>query len=402
VDQEYQKTVSNFGIDVKSLPRDRTADLIKSRSICTQLTAGLDHWARVKWAMKPQDKGWKTLVELAALADDDPVRNKVRDALIHEKNLGDLDDLVDPKQLARLPAPTLVLLADLLVRRGKLSEAVALLEQAEHGHSGDFRVNYQLASYYARLKPPQLQQAARFYKAAQQIRKDSPGVHFQLGRALVENGEFEAAGRALEKAREMSPRDSSWAVVVEERVVTACQRLVEIDLRLRRIRDGKAKDGDLPANANERIDFAQVCTRKQWYAAAAQYYLDAFEDQGPAAERLKQKHLHTAACIAVLASTGQGKDEAALEVEKRQVWHGQARQWLRSLMTRWDKELAQAKGNREERARLWWQLGQWWDDYRLEAVRVPAKLQQLPETERDEWLKLGQEIGHRAGKRPPR
>src|SRR5262249_51713200 len=91
------------------------------------------------------------------------------------------------------PPTTLVLLGKALHSRGASAQAATLLRQAQRRYPGDFWVNHELASCLHQMRPPQLDDAIRFYTAALALNSKSPGVSYNLGLALQHQGKVEEA-----------------------------------------------------------------------------------------------------------------------------------------------------------------------------------------------------------------
>src|SRR5262249_23583431 len=130
------------------------------------------------------------------LADPDPWRNRFRAA----KDGQTLKTLAGDVGIARLPAPTLVLLGNALAEAGDLPAAAKLLRQGQQLYPGDFWINHQLAFHLSDLKPPDREGASRFYTAALALRSKSPGVHLTLGNALKARGNLDGAIKEYEEA----------------------------------------------------------------------------------------------------------------------------------------------------------------------------------------------------------
>jgi serine/threonine-protein kinase len=201
----YQEAFRLYGIPVQQMPVAEAAEQLRARSIRGELAAALDDWA----ALKKEARDRKHLQELAIAVDDDRRRNEIRHALAHN-DLKALKRLSTPDQKAVLPAATVVLLARALEAKKAVAEAEALLRRARQEHSQDFWINYRLGYFFNTIcKPPQLEEAIRFYTAAVAVRSDSPAAHLSLGVALLRRGRLDEALGAFEKAVRLQP-DSSY------------------------------------------------------------------------------------------------------------------------------------------------------------------------------------------------
>jgi eukaryotic-like serine/threonine-protein kinase len=203
---DYARAFRELGIDVDRLDPAEAAARVRARMIRAELLAFLDQWVRVRRDRRFVAKDWRPLLAVSRAADPDPVRNRVRDAW-EGGDRGALLRLAADASVPELPPPTLLLLADSLVRHGAAAEAAALLRQAQRRAPGDFWINYNLGSL---LKTSEPAEAVRFLTAAAALRPDSPGVHNTLGIALRAKGDLPAALAAYRKAVELGPA-MAWA-----------------------------------------------------------------------------------------------------------------------------------------------------------------------------------------------
>src|SRR5262249_25953477 len=120
-----------------------------------------------------------------------------------------LKELAAAEQTANLPPSTLVLLGTALLETGAGEQAVVLLRQAQRRHPGDFWINFQLAHCLAERKPPQWEEAIRFYTAALALRPQSPVMHVNVGVALSNKGQLE---EAIAECRQAIRLDKDFAL----------------------------------------------------------------------------------------------------------------------------------------------------------------------------------------------
>src|SRR5262249_39255032 len=95
------------------------------------------------------------------------------------------------------------LFAGILFHMGGADAAVALLEEGQRRHPGDFWLNHRLAFLLSELKPPRTADAIGYYRAALALRPDSPGVYVNLGNALESARQWPEAIAAFRKAVEL-------------------------------------------------------------------------------------------------------------------------------------------------------------------------------------------------------
>jgi tetratricopeptide (TPR) repeat protein len=205
-DALYAKAFLDYGIDPDKLQPEDAAERIRARPIRTPLATALDRWARVRRLTRgANDNSWKCLLAVSRLADPDPWRNQLRDALETGDRLA-LEKLAGEENVADHPAISLVLLARALSGSGGQRESLALLHKAREAYPGDFWINHDLGYYsFDRLKSPQWANAARFLTAAQAIRPQSPGANVNLGFVLRRHGDLEGAMAAYRRAIQLKP-----------------------------------------------------------------------------------------------------------------------------------------------------------------------------------------------------
>jgi serine/threonine-protein kinase len=217
---EYRLVFREYGIDVEKRPPAEVAARVRQSAIRVLLAAALDDWARLK--SDPEER--QRFFEMARLADPgDSLRDRVRAALAG-KNRKALLELAHHADVAQLPAATLHLLASGLRRAGETAEAVALLWQARRRHPADFWINHNLALYLWDLSSPNQDKAIGFYRAALALRPQSPGVHVNLGAALLDLGSLDDALAAFNKAIELQ-KDYAEAYVARAAALLRLNRL---------------------------------------------------------------------------------------------------------------------------------------------------------------------------------
>ena len=165
------------------------------------------------------------------------------------------------------------------------------------------------------------------------------------------------------------------------------QHLLELDRKLTACLAGK----DRPNSPRQAADLATFCGRyRERYHAAARFSAKAFRDDPSLADDLQAAHRYTAACWAVLAAAGQGRDAAALAAaERTELWR-QARAWLRADLDAWRRRLTD--GNPRDRADADAAVHHWQRDPDLSSVRHPWSLLRLPAEERRHWQKLWADV----------
>jgi serine/threonine protein kinase/tetratricopeptide (TPR) repeat protein len=223
-----------------------------------------------------------------------------------------------------------------------------------------------------------LDEAIAEYQKAIDFQPDYAEAHCNLGHVLRRQGDFAKALEELRLGHRLGSKNSAqW--------VRDCERLLELDGRLPDFLAGKVT----PASADERIELAQLCYYKQMHRAGARFYGDAFAVAPKLAGGLNS-YRYKAACTAALAGCGQGKDADKLDEKEKARLRGQALGWLRAELEAMGRLLD--KGTDKTRATAANLLWHWQVDPDLAGVRGPEALARLPETERQAWQKLWEDV----------
>jgi tetratricopeptide (TPR) repeat protein len=205
-DEEYQETFLQYGINLEKMSVEQAAAQIRGRSIQAELAAALDDWSLVLILNKPRSPvSWERPIEVAIAADADLRRKQIRQALL-TSDLKLVRETITAANLADLPAPTVELLAIAVARLANMADAVALLRRLQVHHPNDFWINTDLAMLlHLGLKPPQLDEAIGYYKAALALRSQDAGAYQLLGEALIDKGAFDEAITTFHQAIRLKP-----------------------------------------------------------------------------------------------------------------------------------------------------------------------------------------------------
>jgi tetratricopeptide (TPR) repeat protein len=205
-DPEFAQAFRDYGIDVEALDVDQAAAAIRARPIWLELVLALDDWAVARRNRQPDANHQRHLLAVARAADDDHLRNQLRQALEQQPiDRPALERLAASDEVGELPVPTLVLLDWSLRAVGAVDAALRVLEQAVQRYPSNFWVNQDLARCLETVRPPRWQEALRFYMAARALRPQSPGVRLNLGVALADSGDLKGAVVAFEEAMHLKP-----------------------------------------------------------------------------------------------------------------------------------------------------------------------------------------------------
>jgi tetratricopeptide (TPR) repeat protein len=202
----YGEAFRALGLDVAALSPEEAAEGIRRSTVAVELAAALDSWAVLRRRVRgPDDSMWRELLRLARAVDPDAWRGQVREALTRWDAPG-LAELVKPAEVVHLLPPTLYAVVRVFEGSDENVRIEALLREAQRQHPSDFWTNHDLAFFFHRQsRPPQDDEAIRFFTAALVLRPRSPGVHLNLGNALNAKGRVDEAVAAFREALRLKP-----------------------------------------------------------------------------------------------------------------------------------------------------------------------------------------------------
>jgi serine/threonine-protein kinase len=228
-------------------------------------------------------------------------------------------------------------------------------------------------------------EAEAAFRRATDLKPDFDLAHHNLGVALLRQARFDESAAALQRGADLLPVGHPRREQARQ-LQQQCQRYLALDARLPALLRGAEK----PADAAERVEFAQLCLLKKLYAAAARFYADAFTADPKLAEAVPNGNRYHAARAAALAGCGQGQDAGGLDDPGRARWRRQALEWLRQDLAWWGKALD--SGNTQTGAEVRWRLQYWQTDGDLAGLREAGALGGLPPGERKECVALWDEV----------
>jgi serine/threonine-protein kinase len=273
-DAAYATAFRAAEMDLDALEPGELARRLRRRreAVAIELSAFLDDWSAVRREARRPVSAWRKPLEAARLADPDPYRDRLREALLAEdrrREAGALKALAAAPEAADQPAPTAVLLGRALADNDQAEAAVALLRPAAVRHPGDVWVNHTLAGALAKLRPPAREEAVRYYTAARVLRPETAHELAHLLERMGRGGEAEAVFRDLAERRPENPRH------------LAC---------LGRLLTDRGRSGDAAPVLDRAVAAARAAIRLQPHDAAVHYQLgNALNGQGKVDEA-------TAAC----------------------------------------------------------------------------------------------------------
>jgi tetratricopeptide (TPR) repeat protein len=209
--EAYRQAFAAYGVDRQAQSPAEAAAGIRASPIREHLLAALYDWTfRVQAGPSTSEKRW--CADVLRAADADPWRTQLREALgskdgraLERLATQLLERLAAGSEADSPPPITLILVGDALGKRGAVKQAVSVLRAGQQLHPAVFWLNHELARWLDRDKPPQREEAIRFYTAASVLRPRSPGVWNNLGTELRNQGKREEAAAALRRAIELKP-----------------------------------------------------------------------------------------------------------------------------------------------------------------------------------------------------
>ena len=191
-DAAHTKVFREFGVDVDRLDPAEAGRIFRNRSRPQEFAFRLDAWALIRKAAARKvglvDESWQRLIVAAQNTDDDPWRNSLR-SLIGRADHPSVRRLAsDEIELARQPARSLYLLAEVLEdSRGwqgysqpYLTESIEILKRAWRLNPNDYQICKKL-SYESKNQLDKV----RFATAAVSAAPNSPAQREALAETLM-------------------------------------------------------------------------------------------------------------------------------------------------------------------------------------------------------------------------
>jgi tetratricopeptide (TPR) repeat protein len=224
------------------------------------------------------------------------------------------------------------------------------------------------------------------YQKAVALDPNLAAVHCSLGRLLMVDDQLPAALEHLKIGHKLGSQQPDWSQP-SDLWVEQCEMLLALDRKWTAIQKGEAQ----PSGPSERLALAELCLGyKKQYVAAAKLYAEAFAAAPDLATDPTKARRYHAACAAVLAAAGQGKDAAALDAPARAKLRLQALAWLKAEL-----ELCRHQADAGQPAAVEAvskNLSRWQGNPALASVRDEKALSVLPEAERKQWQSFWVEV----------
>jgi serine/threonine-protein kinase len=203
----YSTEFHEVGIDPDVLTAEEAGARIRSHKagVVQALIAALDTWAAVRRERRSDAAGARRLAAAARIADPDPWRDRLREALDRpagKDRLAALRELARTARMGELDAVTLDLLGATLFEAGDAPAAKVLLSGAQRLHPRDVWLNYDLARCLEKLG--KREEAIRYYTAARALR---PETAHELAHALEEQGEPDEAIAVFRDLAALRPKN---------------------------------------------------------------------------------------------------------------------------------------------------------------------------------------------------
>jgi serine/threonine-protein kinase len=267
--------------------------------------------------------------------------------------------------------------------QGRHKEAEAAYREAIHLKPNYPQVYYNLGNMVR--DQGRVKEAEAAYREAIRLKPDIPEAHCNLGHLLRRQGRFAEALEALRRGHALGNKAPNWRYPSAD-WVRHCERLVVLERDLPAVLQSKKQ----PANATERLEFADLCQHLRRHSAATRFYADAFAADPKLAAEQQGQHRYKAVRSAALAVAGKAEDAKELAVEEW-VWLQQrAHDWLRADLTTYSGLVE--KANPATRQSVQQRLAQWQSDPDLLAVRDQAWLAAMPEADCAQWQQLWADI----------
>ena len=212
VDRAYQDEFHRHGLDFETLDVGAAAQRIHNSPIMQALVAALDDWFQVTQYRQSKDEkflsGKTELLQIARLADPDPWRDRLRDA-IQRDDEATLVKLAAEKEVVTQTAATVLHLARALGRQGQVAQALRILRQTQQQQPSDFWINSELAARLITVNGEDMpDESVGFQRTAVALRPDCAGAYLALGTLLHWQRKNAEAGAAFREAINLQPKYS--------------------------------------------------------------------------------------------------------------------------------------------------------------------------------------------------
>jgi tetratricopeptide (TPR) repeat protein len=223
------------------------------------------------------------------------------------------------------------------------------------------------------------------WREAIRLKPDLAEAHSNLGQALREEGRYAESLAELRVGHELGSKRPDWRYPSVAWVAEA-ERLAALAERLPAVLAGTAR----PADAAERLAFAQMLYGAKRYAAAARLWSEALAADPKLGDDREAQHRYIAACAAALAASGRAEGELPPDAAAKTELRRKALDWLRAELAAWSKVLD--SGDPKARVAVAATLRHSKQDTDLAGVRDGDAIATLPADERRAWEALWKDV----------
>jgi serine/threonine-protein kinase len=290
--------------------------------------------------------------------------------LVETGDLGDAERHLRESIRLRPTSTAHVELSRVYFRTGRSEQAVEECRKALKLNPAAMYANHNLGSYH--LSRGEWDLAITAFEKEIALRPDLAMSHAGIaGAQYWGHGNVRKAVETMRRAVRLgSPRTD---------VLRRWERHLALVDQLPEIRAGKEE----PDSAQDAIDLSMVLYLKKRHVEALRLSLDAFAREPGLLDDLAEYHRHNAACMAVLAGTGQGADAADSDEAQRKAWRARALAWKRADVQ------AHRAGARQAFVD---HLSHFQQDPDLAFVRDEEHLAKLPKPEAEQWRAFWRDV----------
>ncbi|MDB5349366.1 MAG: serine/threonine protein kinase [Planctomycetota bacterium] len=274
-------------------------------------------------------------------------------------------------------------LGNALAGLGDMPKAIAALRRAIELKPDFPEAYYNLGTYQSGMG--NFSGAIEAFRQAIKLKPDYAEPHCNLGLALQNQGAFAEALDQLRKGHDLGSRRGDWRYPSDQ-WVKICERMIEVETRLPAYIKGEAKAADFRGM----LMMADVCRLKSLNAASARFFGQALDLPEGRSSPPQSGIRYNAACVAVMAAAGQGKDDPPVDGPTRDRLRLSALDWLRADLAAWGSLLKSPSP--PERAEIARTLAHRKSDPDLGGIRDEAALAALPASERATLQTLWREV----------
>jgi Flp pilus assembly protein TadD len=260
-------------------------------------------------------------------------------------------------------------LGEALAQQGKLDEAILAFREAIRLRPGLGSAHCNLG--YCLRRKGQYPEALASFQRVQEVGRQMTATDLQ-GRGWKPS---------LQRSLEQSAASSvtlQWVHEVEQMIALAPKLEALVQVRAQ------------PADAAERFTLARMCADREWYAAAARFWADAFTTDPERASDLQAELHYCAARAAALAAAGKTKDTPPSDEAARAKLRQQARDWLLADLAAYAKCLDGK--DRQAPGLVLNRVAPWKYDPQLASLRDPDAVAKLPAEEQEACRRLWTEV----------